>query len=398
MTATRLLFSPLVIIACGTTVYAETGVALDFDLGIRVQSDSNPDLSPSGSPGSVTGGADLSFALSSETPLSNLSLQGSTGLDLADGASSSLNDPAFVLRYARATANAALTLDATLNDVALENGDVTNFDSGIGRKRTATLAGDVEFGIAGPLGFGLNASVIDQQFSDSSNPELIDSRTVNLGGHVRSDVSQVLHLDIGTTDRQFFPDGGDMRETVSTDLGLTLDRPNGTMALRLTADNTPDGDRLAAQFERQMDLPSGSVTYTLGATRGVNDQIYTTGSLSYARDLANGTLDIGLDRIVQQGADTDTEIVLSTLRLGYTQPITPTTNLALTLNWAEQRETQSDLSIANTNLSATLTRMVTPDWSLDLGYSYLMRVDDVTGQAQSDQVSLTLHRAFSLRF
>ena len=396
--ATRFLFSPLVILACGTAAYAETGVALDFNLGVGVQSDSNPDLSPAGSDSSVAGGADLSFALTSETPLSSLSLQGSSGFDSADGGISTLNDPALFLTYDRTTANATLAVDASIRNVALEDGDVTNFDSGIGRKRTATIATALEFGTAGPLGFGLNATAIDQQFRDSSNPELIDSRTLILGGHVRGDLSQVLHLDIGASDRRFFQEGADMRETASANLGLTLDRPTGSLGLQMTADDTPDGDRLGARFEQQMVLPSGSVTYSLGATRGVNDQLYTTGSLSYARDLPHGVLDIVLNRTVQQGADTDTETVLSTLRLGYSQPVTPTTILGLALNWAEQQDALNDISIANTNLSATLTQNVTPDWTLNLGYTYLMRQDDVTGRAQSDQISLTLERAFSLRF
>ncbi len=395
----RLVLSPLVIAACSSAAFAETGVALDFDIGVRVQGDSNPDLTAGGSDSSITGGVDLSFGLTNETALSRLSLQGSTGLLSADGdGTTTLSDTVLGLSYVRTTANAALTLDASLRDVALEDGSVIDFGSGTGRKRTATLSTGAEFGIAGPLGFGVNAAVTDLRYRDTSDPTLIDSTTVTLGGHIRTDLSQVLHLNLGLANRQFDQDGTDTRDTQSVDLGLTLDRPTGTLALMVTADNTPDGQRLAANFERRMDLPSGSVTYSLGATRGVSDQTYATGALSYIQDLSNGRLGIDLARTVQPGADTDTETLLSIASLGYSQPVTPTANLALSLNWAEQRDTVSDQSTANTNLSATWTQMLTPDWALDLGYTHLLREDDLTGRAQSDQLSLRLHRAFSLRF
>lgn len=399
----RLTLWPLALathLACSDAALADTGTLLDFDIGLRVQSDSNPDLTPV-SPGTdVTGGVDLSFSLTSETALSRLSLTGSLGLlsaDEADG-TSGFSDPGLTLSYARTTATAALTLDVGLQDAAGNNGAVTNFDTGTGRQQIASLNAALQLGTAGPLGFGLNAGVTDLRYRDTSDPALLDSRTVTLAGDLRRDLSPVLHLTLGLDDRRFDQDGADLRETQSLDLGLTLDRPTGALGLEVTAADTPEGQRLGASFEHQIDLAAGSVTYSLGATRGVRDRTYVTGALNYAQELPGGSLTLGLLRAVQPSPDTDAETLLLTSSLGYRHAVTPNANLALALNWAEQRDTSSDLATANTNLSATWTQSLTPDWALDLGYTHLLRNADTTGHGQSDQVSLTLHRAFSLRF
>ena len=385
----------------GAPVFAEGGTELTFNLGVRLSSDSNPDLTPISSGQRTSGGLDLSFGLTSETALSTLTLQGAAGLLTADGSgplAAGLTDPSLTLAYARTTANAQFTVDGALRQADVAGGDVTNFQTGSGQRRTANLSSGLNLGTGGPLGFGLNAGITEIHYSGTTDPALIDNRTVQFGANLRADLSSVLVASLGLQDSRFSQDGQTPRDTLGLSAGLTLDRPTGALSLQFTADNTPDGQRLGLTFEHRMDLSAGTLTYSIGATQGVSNKTYLTGAISYARDLPNGAVNVAVSREVQAGAETDSETVLSRANIGYSKAITPRANLALTLDWATQRDTATDLATANTSLSATWTQDVSANWALDLGYTRRIRDQDGVGTGQSDQVFITFRRAFSLRF
>jgi hypothetical protein len=377
---------------------ADTDVT--FGVGLQLQSKSNPNLTPGGSSQKTTGGLTLSLDLLSQTPLSTLSLQASgKAVDLSkSGTVSGLIDPSVSLSYARTTANAQLTLDAGLTDVDVGSGAVTDFDTGTGKRRTANISTGVSFGTAGPLGFGLTAGVTDTQYHDNPAAGLTDSQTRTFGASLRADLSPVLHLNLGLKNRQFEKAGAATRDTRTLDLGLTLDRPTGTLALNLRRDDTPNGQRLGLSFQHDLTLPSGTLSYALGATRGVTDKTFATASLSYARTLANGSVQLSLSRAVQPGAQTDTETLISSTSLSYSRAVTANANLGLSLNWAAQHSTATNLTTANTNLSATWSQTLPQNWALDLGYIHRLRDQDGVGKAQSDTISLSLRRTFVRRF
>ena len=385
----------------GAPALAEGGTELTFNLGARLSYDSNPDLTPVSSGQRTSGGLDLSFGLTSETALSTLTLQGAAGLLTANGSgpvATGLTDPSLTLAYARTTAKAQFTVDGALRQSDVSGGDVTNFQTGSGKRRTANLSSGLNLGADGPYGFGLSAGITDIQYSATTDPALIDNRTVRFGADLRADLSSVLVASLGLQDSRFSQDGQTPRDTVGLSAGLTLDRPTGALSLRFTADNTPDGQRLGLTFEHRMDLSAGTLTYSLGATQGVTDKTYLTGAVSYAQDLPNGTVNVALSRDVQAGAETDSETVLSRANISYSKAITPRANLALALDWAKQRDTATDLATANTSLSAIWTQNVTQDWALDLGYTRRLRDQDGVGTGRSDQIFMTFRRAFSLRF
>ena len=393
-----------VLCGLGAPVLAEGGNVLDFNIGARLSSDSNPDLTPISSGPSTTGGLTLSFGLTNEAALSTLSLQGSAGLLTSDDSGTTgLTDPNLTLSYARTTANAALTLDGTLGQSAVAGGAVDNFQTGDGLRRSADLSGALTLGTGGPLGFGLTAGYSAVSYHDTPNAglpsaTLLDSQTLQLGADLRADLSQVLHANFGVQNSRFTQDGAAARDTLTLTTGLTLDRPAGPLALRLDRSDTTDGPRSSLTFEQTIALPGGTLSYSLGTTRAVSGSVHANGSLSYATDLAQGGLSLDLSQAIQPGAETDTEVQLSSASFSYTRPVTPRAGLTLALNWAEQRDTATDLASANTSLSATWTQSVTPDWALDLGYTRRLRDQDGVGLGQSDQVFVELRRAFSLRF
>lgn len=388
-----------VLCGLGAPVLAEGGNVLDFNIGARLSSDSNPDLTPISSGPSTTGGLTLSFGLTNEAALSTLSLQGSAGLLTSDDSGTTgLTDPNLTLSYARTTANAALTLDGTLGQTAVAGGAVDNFQTGDGLRRSADLSGALTLGTGGPLGFGLTAGYSAVSYHENPSATLLDSQTLHLGADLRADLSPVLHASFGVQNSRFTQDGAAARDTLTLTTGLTLDRPAGPLALRLDRSDTTDGPRSSLTFEQTIALPGGTLSYSLGTTRAVSGSIHANGSVSYATDLAQGGLSLDLSQAIQPGAETDTEVQLSSASFSYTREVTPRAGLTLALNWAEQRDTATDLATANTSLSATWTQSVTQDWALDLGYTRRLRDQDGVGLGQSDSVFVELRRAFSLRF
>ena len=386
-----------------TAAWAEDGLQLTFDAGLRLDYQSNPDLTPVKGKSSTTGGLDLSFGVISETAVSSLTLTGSAGLFTADGAAgnlaSGLTDPELDLAYTRNAANSAVSLDGSLqqSDVA-SGGDIENFMTGHGQRRVTSLSAALDLGTSRLLGFGLTAGASAISYHDNPDPGLIDSHTERLGTTLRADLSPVLHANFGLQASRFAQEGAADRETQSYSTELTLDRPTGPLALLLTLDDTPDGQRSRLGFEQTLALATGgTLTYGMGVTRGVTDKTFPDGEISYAQDLPLGSINLDVSRAVQAGAETDAETVQSRASLGYSHTVTPRANLALALNWAEQRSTATDLATANTNLSATWTQTITEDWVLDLGVTHLIRDQDAVGHGQSDQIFLSLRRVFGGR-
>ena len=394
-------FAPVLVALFWVGTAQAQGVELTFGVGFRAESDSNPGLVPD-SPGFVTQvGADLTFGLLSETRSASLALGASGKVVASTGPgnpASGLVDPSFTLAYVRTAATAEFTIDASIEDtdVATDAG-VDDFTTGTGTQRTAKLAVGLTWGQNGPLGFGLTADASSVNYSAESSPDLIDSRTLALGTQARADLSPVLHFDIAATKSRFMPEDRADRDTMSLLAGLTLDRPVGNFGVALGIDKTPDGRRSKLTFSREITLPAATLSYRFGATRSVTGQVYATGALNYAQDFPDSSFSFGLERTVEASLETDSEIIESSASLNYSREITPRANIVLTIDWAEQKTTGTNLSIANTNLSAVWTQEITPDWSLDLGYSHRLRQDDTVGNGQSDAVFVEVRRAFTFR-
>ena len=384
---------------------AGDGTLLTFGLGFRLASDSNPALTPVNpvNPGpSTTTALDLSFGLSEESAQSKLVLGLSGSLAQYGGsgntASNGLVNPNLTLAYSHTAGDAEFSLNGGLTTANLgQNTAVTDFQTGAGTRRTATLSTGVSFGKTGPLGLDLTAGQTDVTYQNA--PGLLASRTLQLGATAHTDLSPVLHLGLGLHNSRFSQDGQSARNTPGLNASLTLDRKTGSYVASLTSDRAPEGRRSTLELSHQLDLAAGgSLSYNLGATRAATGSSYVVGALAYQQTLAQGAVSLGLNRAVQANAFTNAETVVSAANLGYTRDITPRGSLALALNWAQQRDTAFGLVTANTNLSATWTQALAADWALDFGYTRRLRAQDFVGQSHSDSLFLTLHRDFSVRY
>lgn len=398
-------------VSAGPRAAADGGTLLTFGVGLRLASDSNPTLAPV-SPGSQTTAAiNLSFGLIQNTARSKLALGVTGDLGQVTGAdsfgASGLNNPGITLAYALTSGLADFTLNAALNTINLaQTNDVTVFQTGTGKRRTASLNAGLSWGNTAPFGAGLTLGVTNATYLNNPAAGFGDSTTVNLGATAHTDLTPVLHLGFGLNDSHFVQYGSATQDTPGGDVSLTLDHKTGSYVANLATNHTPQGQRSTLDFSNQMTLPAGSLYYSLGATRSAAGKTYAIGSLNYAKDLALGTLNLDLTRAVQTDTYTNAEVLLANANASYTHAVTPSANLSLALNWANQFDTGTTNNFTNASFSATWTQGLTADWALDLGYTLYQRNQTQVyqrnqaqvGFGQSNTVFLNLHRNFSIRY
>lgn len=374
------------------------GLRLTFGMALRAETDSNADLDPI-SPGRTNRAvADLSFGLTSETRNSRLALSAGLSVQAENGpatANNGLVNPYLTLSYGREAANAALSFDASLRETDLTTkNDVTDFDATTGTRRQALLDAGLQWGTDRPLGFGVTAGLADTSYQDA--PGESDSRSTRLGLSARLDLSKATTLTLGLRGQRFDEEGApEIRDTLGFDAGLDIARPRGSFGVDLSVEDTEDGQRETLRLRNNLELPRGTLAYSLGAADGVDDEVLLIGSLDYSLALPHGSLTAAMDRSLRAGSD-DLENTVTSASLGYQRELTPLSRLSLSLNWAESTATDTDLTTINTSLGATYSHDLAGDWALDLGYLHRLRDEDGVGDASSDQVFLGLRREFSV--
>jgi hypothetical protein len=392
------------------------GVTLRFGVEQRLETDSNLGLDDPSQGRTTQATTRLSFQVTSDTGISRLTFGVGGVFRIANGPDISgtdvgFADPDLTFGYSRSSANADLRIDAAIRerDIAFlrsldefidEDGNIDLPDDfndldGEGTRRNASLDLNYRWGLDAPFGGSVSAGVNDLSYQDATSSDLDDSRRYYVGAGLRFTLSPVTEL---TTDLRYsiFDEDGvaDSRKTLRFDTGLAIARPNGQLFGRLTAEDTEDGTRLSLTFGRDLELPSGALSASIGVTRDAEGDLQLTGGLSGRQDLANGTLTGSLQRSVRSDSD-DEEEILTNLRIGYRQDLSPLSSLSLDFSYADSQNTLTDGSTSNTSIGATYNHALTEDWDLDLGYRHRIRDDDTDGRADSDSVFLALRRDFT---
>jgi hypothetical protein len=394
------------------------GVQLTFGVSQRFETADNRALDVVSAGRTNQSATQLSFGATSETRVSSLAFNLSTTLRYADtpddGSEFDVEGPQASLKYARNSANAAFALNASLREQDVEflrpledfldaDGNIDlpeDLDdlTGTGTRRSYGLNATLDWGTAGPLGFGVSAGLSALEYSDTTSPGLIDNRRSNLGATVRLRLSGVTsataELRFSRFDEQDTPTPS--RDTITTEVGLTHTLPAGSLTASVTSTDTEEGNRLGFRIGRNFDLPDGTLSASIGATRDEDDETNLTGTLSLSRELPRGQINAQLRRSVASGND-DTTRVLTLISAGYTQTLTPLSSLELNMSYGQSETPGTNVSTADTSLSATYTRSLTEDWGLDLGVSHRVRDSDTSGKADSTSVFLSLNRTFEFR-
>lgn len=388
----------------------EGATRLTFGLSQSLSRTSNPGLTVPAEDATLRADTGLSLGFISETPLQQLSLQ--TGA-LLRGARDrhgdfrfELKDPSASLGYRRLGATSSFSLSAFHRESDLDERLLLGFDEDDnlqlfyeqGRIRTSGGRIGYTWGDGLPLGGSLGLSGVKSGYSGTTDPTLVDNRTLtaSIGLHAALDERTSLTLDL--SGRRYSREGAGFEDETSGSLGLGVSRelPAGRIWARLTRSHDQDGTRHGLSFGRQFELPDGNLSVELGMSRSPEGKTEGTGALSYGKELAQGNLSLRLSRGLSHDSSNQVTM-LTALALGWQQPLTELLGLNLSARWSRSEVTSTGLATDTGLLDAGLSWRLTEDWGLNLGATHRLRDSDSEGRASSNGVYLSLARSFEWR-
>lgn len=432
---------------------APGGTTFTFGLSSSLRVNDNYGLDTK-SPGTTTLWDNrLSFGVLSETPLDSFAFGIDGVLRIANvptrSSDVSFDDPSATLRYTREGANARLETELQASRVDLDFADplrlvVDEINPGdliidTGTRETYSARLFFETGLNDPLGYGFDLSRDSVRYSNTTDPDLNDRDITDLQAFVRVRLSPLATGRLTYDEREVDTDDADqtdrtdrslsfgvdyeinpittlnalvgyrdIKETklltpktsedgVFASFGLTRAMVNGTAGVDIETDLSITGRRDTLMARRALDLPSGELSVSLGATRSPNGNTDPVGSLAYVHQLPTGRITSSFERRFRtnnDGEDTRT----TRAALGYLQEINSLSSLAFDLDYIQVRDAGSGTvdKIDTASFRATYRYELTQDWNLAGGYEYRIR-DETAGTARSNEVFLTLDRRFSIR-
>ena len=403
------------------------GRLLTFGIEQRLEASNNRALAADPAGGTFTSDTNLSFALSSNTQVQSLALDGRLALRLAAGEDT--GDTGFTavsythLRACRGV-NSSFGLSATYlqgevaflspldflnlpdgtvdedgNPIPIEIGDDDLVDladlTGEGTRRDASISARLALGEERPLGFNLAGRVATTDYSDITSGDLSDSTRAGLDAGVRLSVAPAVTVSIDFGVSTIDTEGEARRDTRSFDGGLSFARPRGDINLNAGLTDTDEGTRTSLNFGRSFDLPRGSLSFSLGTTLTADGGTQLTGSLTGSRELAQGDVSGSLRRNVTTA--TDGETVVTALSADYSRALTSRVGLSLDTGVVLTDETETGETGQSAQASAQLNFALARDWSLGTGASYRRRESSDNEGADETSVFVTLGRSFAFR-
>ncbi len=300
-----------------------------------------------------------------------------------------------------------------------------------------------ETGLSDPLGFILSGRYRERSYSGTTDPDLFDTDLYSLSGTTRLNLSPVTETRLVLRYEDYTADDAALtnRRTTSASLGLThalsstdtfdvsigvqnietdetilgtrrsdtedgvigsigLTRELATGSIGTTFDlnNSVNGQSATWLANRAWLLPRGSVELSLGVTSDVDDTIRPVGSVDFTHQMLRSTFSASLSRQVATSSQSN-ELRTTQASLGYGYEINSLSSVNFTANYAEVERLGGAIAddTTRTNLRATYSRALTPDWQLSSGYEYRVRDETGVSTATSNRVFLTLQRDFTIR-
>ena len=437
---------------------ATGGLQVDLGINSKITVDDNFELQPNSSGTTTIFDNRLSFGLTSITGTQEFRLTGSGVLRYAEipgRTVSGFEDPRVQFNYKIENSNSRLTADARyrradrefLDPFQVEQEeqilDGTGLFAGGGTLTTRNASVTYETGLNAPLGFRITGSHAEKQYEDLSilNSRLFDTETDIIDATVSAKLSPVTVMRFNAGLRQYRADDSVQteRETIDYSIGITQDLDqvwvldaslgrtevetidtagtrttkgtNSSLRLTRTLSNgslfasydttvNQNGTRKALRFGRDLQLPRGNLSASLGVTETPAGNTGSNAAITYSEALASSNLSVSLRRDVSTNNNSE-EIIDTRLILGYAYQIDSISSLNFSVNYGRS-ESADDLStvptVERTTLTASYSRALTQDWDLTGGVTLRRRSDtSLSGDAESNSVFVTLDRTFSFR-
>ena len=421
-------------------------VSVDFSSAFRYDDNLNLTTPSLGSSAYMT--HRLAIGLTSETRTQSFSagLGGALryGNITGAGTPTGLGDPNAFVNYQRIGANSALSLNSfyreepvrSLNpDDFIDNNQDLITDSG---SRIAYGAGaELALGADAPFGAVIGGRIERRDYSGVTDPDLYANDTASVYAKARLEFSPTLEgrlearhteyqaQDLFATHRQTLQVGfglsGYVNPTTTFDaalyqnritttlilppttrisgvsgtFSLSQKRTNGDATATLSRSFDTSGTRHSLSLGRNMELPRGAFSASLGATQIVGGQTYLIGGLKLSHEMARGVLSSSISRSVQTST-TSSAIEVTQARLSYQHFINEVSSLAVSFSYADSNGVgvapATDRERAYFRIA--YNRELTADWLLSGGYEMQQSATGGAAAARSNAIFLTLDRSF----
>ena len=195
---------------------------------------------------------------------------------------------------------------------------------------------------------------------------------------------------------------GDRISSVETGLvgalAVTRELRNGTLGARIGRELTSNGDLDRIAVSRRLALANGSdLSLTFGIASFDGSDVFPIANLRYVQPLPTGQLTASLQS--DGYVDNDNQNVSRTrASLGYTQPLTPLSNLSLSLGLVSINviDGLEDDTVA-ADLLVDYDHRLAENWSLNLGYQGTASRQDGADDDNDNTVFVNLNRSFTFR-
>lgn len=451
---TALLTGTGVILAIVTPAAGQDSLGgIGFTYGLRSEFRMNDNLGLSDpSPGvSTIWDNRLTLGFLSETPVSQLRFNtGGTFRGAAlpgQSLNATFDDPFAELGYTVEGANSRFEAEANwrrvdltfadplllMQDGALEGSDLI-VDVG-SRTNTGTRA-MFEAGLNDPFGYGIELGYDRQTYAGTTDPDLYDSRTLSASAFTRfqftpvaegrltaswqeydaDDDAQTNRRTLGLVaglDYAFDPlttinanlgytwikDSNNARTIVGQgvigSIGITRDMALGAAGLEFESGFGLTERRSTLRANGTIEMPTGTLQASLGATLGPSGNFHAVGSLDLEYELPRGTITGSLSHNVSTNSSFG-DVATTGAALAYRMEINQVSALAFEANFASVADlgaTPVDRTALG-SLRASYSYELTPQLDLSAGYEYRIRAETGSTRRSSNEIFLVLEHTF----
>ncbi len=376
---------------------------MTFGIEQRLESGWNLDLSIPASGRTTASVTRLSFGLLSQTELERLEFSASSALIVENsfdtaGTEAQLGRPELDLRYTREVPNAIFSIAARFR-----RDDVEAFDEDLGEDDATGTRTDYgaelrfETGRTAPIGVAFTTAFERSGYTDTTDPDLIDTDTLRVGFDTMLRFSEVAvgRVGLGYIREEEQIPGGVVSEDVTVSAGLDYTMPNGVATAVVSVTRDDDGrQRTNLEIGRALELPAGSVSARLGLSLADPGGTEVIGALAWSQDLPRGSFDIRLERSVDFEDGTDATVTDTVFSASLAREVNAVSSVGLDFLY-EISDAPSE-RVEQAEVAATYRYRLTEDWGLDSGVRYRIR-HDADGSSESPNVFVALSRSFDFR-
>lgn len=329
--------------------------------------------------------------------------------------------------------------ETQLDEAAFDLGDGSGLIISEGSVTRTSLGFGLTTGVEGPVELSLNGRYRELDYQDTVDPDLIDetSNSVDATARFRLNPSLTLRTTAGITrtdeddavsterEESFVGIGletetagglsivGDLLydttevtdttpsttrdDGIGIDLGITQDRPDGSLHVALSSRIDEAGRRSLAEVTRSFDMPSGEIAFSLGVLdQEGEDSLQVIGGLEYFRELPRGGITASLR---QDATSRDGAAFLNTLAsLNYTQEINEISDWSAGLSYTASDRLGGTDDDSRATATFTYTRELAEDWSMSTGFEHTRVTDTGTPDRSSNAVFFNIRRDITFGF